>query len=120
MDARVVEIEAVTIDEVGRLLVRPSPPAVYDQIYRAALGVGWDPPTRSLVTPTPEEGSYFRWFRRIVDAVRSEYGQHLCISEITGWQNVSLRLRTEINNWSGGTLPNRPLQPTSGGPGQVE
>jgi hypothetical protein len=94
-----IEIDAITIDASGRLLVRPSAPMTFEFIYRAACGVGWDVATRSLVSPAPEEWTYVDWFAQIHGAVAAEYGETLTTTSMTCWDNVPDELRDQINDW---------------------
>ena len=93
-----IPIEEITIDAAGRLLVRPVLKTGTDFafIYRAAVGVNWDPRSASLVAPKPKEWSYIDWFRNIIAAVRSEYGDQLTLSSETEWSNVPSDLRQQI------------------------
>lgn len=96
-------IAAVSIDDAGQLSVLPQlgPSENYAFIYRAAMGVKWDPALHSLVAPTPKEWSYLDWFKQIIAAVDDEYGQHLVLSYDTLWHNVPDDLRTEIEAIAG-------------------
>ena len=93
-----VPIDTVSLDAEGRLLVRPvlSPDADYAFIYRAAVGVDWDPESRSLVAPVPKEWSYLDWFLNICAAVRSEYGDQLVLPPETEWYSVPEELQRQI------------------------
>ena len=98
-----VTICQVAVDEAGRLLVQPALPPGTDfmHVYRAAMGVYWEPETRSLLAPRPREWTYFDWFRQILAAVADEYGQRLMLRPETKWMNVPPHLRTRIETWAG-------------------
>ena len=98
-----ISIEEISIDDAGRLLVRPTIQTGSDFafIYRAAVGVNWDADSRSLVAPKPTEWSYLDWFQNIVAAVRSEYGDQLALSSRTHWRNVPGDLRDQIEQAAG-------------------
>jgi Integron Cassette Protein Hfx_Cass5 len=73
---RTVQIDLVEIDPEQQLLVRPrlSPGEDFAFIYRTATGVRWDSIARAL-TPVPGSApAHQDWFKRIVEAVRGEYG----------------------------------------------
>ena len=91
-----IAIVAIEIDDAGRLLVVPEAGADYGFIYRMAAGVNWNSESACLVAPSPEEWSYLDWFETIYSAVRSEYGDQLCISGSTTWTNVPSELRDQI------------------------
>jgi hypothetical protein len=98
------QIEDISIDSTGRLLVHPAmgPSDSYAYIYRSAMGVHWLTKERSLVAPTPKEWSYLAWFQQIVKAVADEYGDHLVLSDTTRWSNVPGEIKAEIENWAKG------------------
>ena len=89
------QIIEIRIDNQKRLLVRPSE-AKFDKIYRAALGVQWDPEARALTSPVPREWGYLHWFQQILGAAADEYGVELTLVPDTLWTEVPLGLRSEI------------------------
>ena len=93
-----IPVEEIRIDESGRLHLHPrlAEGSDYEFVYRAAMEVYWDPVSASLFSPVPRERSYLDWFRQIVAAVRSEYGDRLAVSGRTQWTNVPGDLRREI------------------------
>ena len=94
----VVPIDEVEIDGAAGILVRPRIPANehYEHIYRTASGVRWQQQTRALVVYEVKGMPPAWWFRQIVAAVESEYGQRLELRPDTRWTNVSEAERREI------------------------
>jgi hypothetical protein len=95
------EIVEIEIADDGRLLVRPrlsdlGSLHLFEFIYRAGMGVGWEAANRTFVAPKPRELSYAQWFRQIVDAAAGECGVQLQITSRTTWTNVPEILRAEI------------------------
>lgn len=88
-------VAEITIDDAGRLLVRPDGEA-FDQIYRAAMEVHWDATLGCLYSPEPREWTYFDWYRQIVAAVQAEYGRGLLVDADTFWTNVPDDVRHSI------------------------
>jgi hypothetical protein len=96
-----LEVAEVSIHEDGRLLIRPRVANDgYQYVYRAAAEVSWDPALACFVCPRPREWSYLRWFQHARDAVRSELGCDLRITERTSWTNIADVLRSEISSAS--------------------
>jgi hypothetical protein len=93
-----VAIEEVSIDSLGRLVVRPqcSFDADYAFVYRAGMGVDWNGNSRSLVSRPPEKWSYADWFDQIRAAVLGEYRHDLVLDSETRWSNVTDSVRSEI------------------------
>jgi hypothetical protein len=89
------DIALVEIDAGGRLCVSPTS-ASYPFVYRAASEVHWDSHSKYLYSPAPREWSYTRWFRQILDAVKSEYGVTLTFTPQTLWRNIDEPLKSEI------------------------
>jgi hypothetical protein len=87
-------IEAVEIDEAGRLHVIPLSQN-FPLIYREAMEVSWDPNRRSLHSPKPREWSYARWYEQIVAAAR-EQGWELRPTSATNWINVDAGTKAEL------------------------
>ena len=97
---KTTSVDEITVDETGRLLVRPRLGRGEDfaGIYRAAMGVSWDSNIRSLMAPVPREWTHFDWFRHMVAAVVQEYGIRLVIRDDTKW-TVPDELRHQIQDW---------------------
>ena len=93
-----VPIDAVEVDAALGILVRPRIPESehYEHIYRTATGVRWQSQRRALVAYEVKGMSPAWWFQQIVDAVASEYGQHLELQPDTLWTNVPESERSEI------------------------
>ena len=100
---RTLEVAEVTIDEGGRLLIRPTEAdGSFQFVYRAGAEVSWDAGRASFACPKPREWSYVRWFQQARDAVRSELGWNLKITRQTIWTNATAALREEISSASAG------------------
>jgi hypothetical protein len=98
---RTLEVAEISIQEDGRLLIRPREANDwYQHIYRAAAEVSWDAALASFVCPAPREWSHLRWFQHARDALRSELGCDLEITERTSWKNVGGVLREQISTAS--------------------
>jgi hypothetical protein len=95
-----VPIQEVAIDAGGSIEVMPriAPAEDFEQIYRAAMGVRWQPTRRALVPHETQGASPEWWFRQIVSAVQSEYGQLLVLQPDTKWTNVSPDTRRAIQS----------------------
>ena len=91
-------IDEVAIDAAGAVAIRPRIAAdeTFEHIYRAAMGVRWHSDTRSLVPYETKGETPAWWFRQIVAAVSSEYGQLLELQPDTKWTNVSSDVRRAI------------------------
>jgi hypothetical protein len=90
------EIQAVWIDEDGRLFVTPRSHQ-FPFIYREAVDVHWDAEQASLCSPVPREWSYLDWFKQILAAARMQ-GVVLQASPATEWQ-LPPEIRCEIHEW---------------------
>ena len=88
-------IAEIGITREGGLYIRPCTTA-FDEIFRAAMEVNWDPAERRLYGAKPREWSYGRWFQQIVAAAAQEYGVRLDITTDTRWANVPDEIRAEI------------------------
>src|ERR1700722_1539719 len=104
---RTVQIDSVEVDSAQRLLVRPrlSPGEDFAFIYRTPTGVRWDSVARALAPVAGSAPAHQDWFKRIVDAVRDEYGCALVAASETQWINVSAHLRRLRSIM---TLPSKP------------
>jgi hypothetical protein len=98
----IIEVESITIQENGCLLVKPvgNPSKMFRFIYRAAMEVDWEEESQSFICPKPRKWSYFDWYRQVITAVVSEMGTLLKITENTLWQNVSTELKNQIKNYT--------------------
>lgn len=96
-------IEAVGIDQDGRLWIKPKS-ALFPYIYREAIDVNWDEQTRQLLSPKPKEWSYIDWFKQIKGAGRLQ-GVELFIGRETVWSNIDDDLRHNISGISGAAGP---------------
>lgn len=85
----------VEIDDKGKMRLYPVQ-KVYDYIYRAAAGVDWDKEGRFLHAREPGEWTYPVYFKQIVSAVASEYGDVLKTGPDTEWLRVPDDIRQEI------------------------
>jgi hypothetical protein len=89
-------ISAVTLDESGRLLLKPSE-TLFDTLHMAgAWGFRWEGPTGSLAIPLSKEWSYCDWFNHVVTVIRSNYGVHLKVGPKTHWTSVPSTVQAEI------------------------
>ena len=89
-------IAEVTMEETGRLLLKPAE-TLFDDLHMAgAWGFRWDAPKRSLAIPTPREWSYRDWFEHVVTIIRQQYGVHLKVGPLTQWAAVPSTVRDEI------------------------
>lgn len=87
-------IEAVGINEVGSLWVKPLT-ATFPYIYREAAEVHWDVSQGRLYSPTPREWSYGQWYRHIIGAALSQ-GVELRLAPATRWADIDPALQQEI------------------------
>jgi hypothetical protein len=69
---------------------------VYQHIYRAAAGVSWDQDKSGFKSTTMKEMTCSQWFKRIVDAVRSELGVELKLGLDAIWLNVPAQQKADI------------------------
>ena len=69
---------------------------VYQYIYRAAAGVSWDQDKNGFKSTPMKERSCSQWFKRMVEAVRSELGVELKFGSDVIWQNVPEQQKIEI------------------------
>jgi hypothetical protein len=94
---RTLEVAEISIDESGRLLIRPrDADDSFQYVYRAAAEVSWDPAQACFTCPQPREWSYLQWFEHARGAVRSELGWNLKVTRRTTWTNVADDLREKI------------------------
>jgi hypothetical protein len=89
------KIEAIGIDEVGSLWVKPAT-ATFPYIHRETMQVYWDAGLLRLYSPKPVEWSYADWFRQIRDAAR-EQGVELEVGPTTAWSGIVPELRAIIS-----------------------
>jgi len=87
-------ITAVSIDDEGRLRVKPKS-AKFPYIYREAMEVTWDSSQAELCSPVPRSWSYADWFCQICDAVLQQ-GTRLKVDSATQWRGVSSEVRQEM------------------------
>ena len=89
-------IASVTLDEMGRLLLKPAE-TLFDDLHMAgAWGFRWDAPTSSLAIPLPKEWSYRDWFDHVVTIIGQEYEIHLKLGPRTAWTSVPLSVKREL------------------------
>lgn len=69
---------------------------MYQHIYRAAAGVYWDQDRIGFKSTPMKERSCSQWFKRMVEAVRSELGVELKFGSDVIWQNVPEQQKIEI------------------------
>src|SRR5215471_1512370 len=95
---REIPIKAVQIDAAGYLRVYPELPPAEDFgfIWRSATGIRWDAAGRFLTSVDQDRSEHAQWFRRVLDAVRSEYGYELTTSSETQWTNVADDVRSAM------------------------
>jgi hypothetical protein len=91
-----VLLSKVALDEKGWLRLYPAGES-YERIYRAAAGVNWEA-EGFLHAREPGEWTYLTYFRQILSAVASEYGDHLKLSPATEWLQVPEELRRAIES----------------------
>lgn len=92
-------VTEVGIDARGRLFVRPAETA-FEQIYRAAMGVGWDQEAKALVSPEPREWGHARWFEQTLAAAADEYGVALTVQPTTRWTGISPDVQREMERFA--------------------
>lgn len=91
-------ISEVTVDDAGRMLLKPAS-TLFDDLHTAgAWGFRWDEPTQSLAIPRPKEWTYRDWFEHVVKIIASQYGVHLRVGAQTQWTAVPLPVREEIED----------------------
>jgi hypothetical protein len=88
----------VALRSDGFLQVRPALPegSDYQYIYRAANGIRWSHDHRALQPHELGSSSPAFWFERMVEAVKSEYGDELVLTNATAWKDVPAELQAEI------------------------
>jgi len=93
-----INISEVALRNDGFLLVRPDLPEKLDylHIHRAANGIRWSQEDRALHPYELGSSSPAFWFARMIDAVKSEYGDELVLTSSTSWKDVPSPLRKEI------------------------
>ncbi len=91
-------IANVAISDTGELLVEPegSGDPSYQYVYRAGVGVYWEPSLGSFKCMQQKDWSYTKMFGHLIDAVQSELGLKLIIGKNTTWTNVSPSTQTEL------------------------
>jgi hypothetical protein len=94
-----VWIRSIRIDGGGVLQVEPalSPGQDLSYIWRTADGVRWNDRSGTLHPVDGSSSDQARWMRRIVEAVRGEYGIDLVIRDQTFWRNVPSNLIDELS-----------------------
>jgi hypothetical protein len=91
-------IAEVTMDEAGRLLLKPAT-TLFDTLHMAgAWGFRWDEQTNSLAVPLPREWTYCDWFKHVVTIIGQEYDLHLSVGPQTEWVSVPEAVRAEIQS----------------------
>lgn len=95
---REVRVTAISIDDAGRLLLRPElgPGETFEFIYRAARAVHWDTAAQALCTAAPVTGSYRARFASVLAAAASEYGCRLVLAPEITWDRVPADIRDGI------------------------
>ena len=96
-----VEIIEISVDRAGMINIRPglAPDRDFSLIYRAAMGVTWDPDKSCMLPREYKSWGHFEWFKQIVAAVADEYGKELMVTAKTKWRAVPAETRTEIEDW---------------------
>jgi hypothetical protein len=89
-------IAAVTMDEIGRLLLKPAETLFDDLHMTGAWGFRWDAPTRSLAIPPPSEWTHGNWFEHVVTMIGQQYGVHLKLGPQTQWTSVPSMVQAEL------------------------
>jgi hypothetical protein len=88
-------IKSIEIDVEGRLHIITENVA-FPMIYRAAVGINWNPDKHSLYSPKPREWTYLLWYNHILDVIEKEGFCKLELGEKTTWVNVPDELRKKI------------------------
>ncbi|MUV15796.1 hypothetical protein GN331_16455 [Lysobacter sp. HX-5-24] len=93
-----VWIRSVAIDDQGLLQVEPAlwPDQDLRYIWRTATGVRWNEESGTLQPVAGSSSAHTAWMRRIVEAVRGEYGIELVTREQTVWRNVPANVIDEL------------------------
>jgi hypothetical protein len=93
-----IEVAEISIDEDGRLLIRPrQAEEIFQYVYHAAAEIQWDGDQACFATPKPREWSYLQWFQHARVAIRSELGRDFELNGRTTWANIPDVLRAEIS-----------------------
>ena len=87
-------ITEISMDEAGRLLIKPARTA-FLHIWREAAEVHWDTAHKALYSPKPREWSYADWYRHILD-IAQDQGCKLLLTDATQWINIPPELHAEI------------------------
>jgi hypothetical protein len=96
---RKIEVADISIDEDGRLRIRPRQAEdIFQYVYRAAAEIQWDGDQACFATPKPREWSYLQWFQHARIAIRSELGRDFELDARTTWANIPDVLRAEISS----------------------
>jgi hypothetical protein len=100
---REIPIKEIQIDAAGYLRVYPDLPPAEDFgfIWRTATGIRWNGSGRFLTSVDQDRSGHLPWFRRVLDAVRSEYGCELTTSSQTQWTNVPDDVRSAMEVGAG-------------------
>lgn len=100
---KIIEIKEIGIDSKGLLFVRPnieakSESAIFQYVYRAAMGVYWNENEQYFHSnlPANEDMTYEKWYKQILQAVKEELGCSLEISKNTKWNCISNRFERVI------------------------
>lgn len=93
-------INKVEVLDTGELLLGIESPGkpIYQYIYRAGAGVQWDQGKNGFKSSAMKEWSCSKWFKQIVEAVRSELGVALTLSANVVWLNVTEQQKAEIQS----------------------
>ncbi|WP_353957273.1 hypothetical protein [Pelomonas sp. SE-A7] len=100
-------IEEVALESSGRLLVRPELVGGegYEQIYRAANGLRWDPGQKVFFASEPERWAHSEFLSHLVRTLANECGTTLQVSNSTRWVNISGELLAELAAAAAGDAP---------------
>ena len=93
-----VWIRWIAIDDQGLLQVEPMLSLGQDFrfIYRSANGVTWNEKTEKLHPISGSSSNHVAWMRRIIEAVRGEYGIELAARDETVWRSVPANLIDDL------------------------
>jgi hypothetical protein len=96
---RKIEVADISIDEDGRLRIRPrQAEEIFQYVYRAAAEIHRDGDQACFATPKPREWSYLQWFQYARVVIRSELGRDFELNGRTTWANIPDVLRAEISS----------------------
>lgn len=88
-------IEAIGIDEIGQLFIKPEKER-FVLIWRSATEVHWDDKRTCLFSPKPREWSYLDWYKHIIGVVKDECGCKLIVTSNTNWLSIPDDLQQQI------------------------